>query len=397
MDIPLIGLFLVICLAALTALRYFAKTAHIKEDSYTTADSLLTPHECVLFAALERTLPGTYRIFPKPRLSAVVVPSGKLSSQQQQTARRHADRFSVTFAICEQPKMKVIAVVLCGEHPGAGDDSAYVHKVLAANKIPLVIFKAKPEYYQLEVWVKLSEACPDLFVLPSSPSQQVAKSVQPSEDITRDEVKSHPALATPAPQPAAAPSPEPSPTVPPVSLPADTHPCPACSGTLIRRQVKKGPHTGKFFRVCSNFPTCRQMVALPDAAEPFASEEQQVSLVTAAQEMPASPPPEQSPPAAAAPEAAVTAYVPDVPPPVDTTVQPITTSKPMLLNAAVTAQPVSAIPAAVPALEPQHNQTCPACGKDMVKMQVAKGAHAGKFFWVRSGYPACRQLAAIRE
>jgi ssDNA-binding Zn-finger/Zn-ribbon topoisomerase 1 len=170
---------------------------------------------------------------------------------------------------------------------------------------------------------------------------------------------------------------------------------------MIRRQVMKGPHTGKFLRVCSNFPTCRQMVALPDAAEPSAPAEQPVTSSASASAKTASPPSADTTPSDAAPVAVVCASAPadqpSAPPPADTSGQPITTTKPILLTAAVTAQPVSAMPSAVPTVEPQHDQTCTKCGKNMVKMQVAKGAHAGKFFWACSGYPACRHMAAIKD
>ena len=415
MNALLLILLLITFLAVLLAVRGSKKTTQVLENDFSAAESLLEPHELALLEALERSVPASCRIFTKLRLSDVVVPAEKLSQKIQHAARRHADQFSLTFTLCTQPEMKVIAVVECEGESGSAEDNSFVHKVLAANGIPVASFKAKSEYYLLEVWVKLSEACPGLFEQPSKPAQKVA---EPSQAVQTASATPEPlAMETTPAQSAGAPRPEPPPAAAPASPPAGTKPCTACSGIMVRRQVMKGPHTGKLFLVCSNYPTCRQMVALTDAAvQPVEPVTQSVSTVASAPSLPTTPPSADTTPAGAATKAAaaVSTYAPatetpgpppaiEPPPPLSSSVttgipdQPVTTTRPILLTATVTAQPVSAMPTALPTLEPQHDQTCPKCGKDLVKMQVAKGAHAGKYFWACSDYPTCRHMAAIKN
>jgi ssDNA-binding Zn-finger/Zn-ribbon topoisomerase 1 len=399
MEILLIMLLIVIGLAVLLAVRSSIKTVQVAENAYTAARQPLDESEFALLVALELALPDTYRIFAKLRLSDIVVPSDMLSSKKQLAAQRHADQYSLTFTLCSQPQMKVIMVAECERSPETGVDSAYAHRILAANGIPVASFKVKNEYSLLEVWAKLSEACPNFISQPSVSAQSESELSQSPEQSSQATPESSSETESAPSPPVVTPQPEPLPAEPQVVHQEDTPPCSVCKGSMIRRKVVKGSHSGKFFLVCSNYPICKQMVALTDAAEPTVSAEQPRSSSSAGVANQASTPPEITTRtgvayvvAGSASTSAKDADVQSVIP-----VQPIATTKPILLTAAVTAQPVSAMPSAVPVVEPQHEQSCSKCGKEMIRMQVAKGAHAGKYFWACSGYPTCRQLAAIKE
>ena len=67
-------------------------------------------------------------------------------------------------------------------------------------------------------------------------------------------------------------------------------------------------------------------------------------------------------------------------------------------------QPVESIPAepeklTQPAAHVAEHETieCPKCSANMIKMQVKKGAHAGKYFWACSNHHSCRHMMAIKE
>ncbi len=45
-----------------------------------------------------------------------------------------------------------------------------------------------------------------------------------------------------------------------VKVAASEKPCPACSDRMVRRKAAKGPHAGKLFWVCVNYPRCRSVI-----------------------------------------------------------------------------------------------------------------------------------------
>jgi hypothetical protein len=45
-----------------------------------------------------------------------------------------------------------------------------------------------------------------------------------------------------------------------VKIAASEKPCPACSDRMVRRKAAKGPHAGKLFWVCVNYPRCRSVI-----------------------------------------------------------------------------------------------------------------------------------------
>jgi membrane associated rhomboid family serine protease len=45
-----------------------------------------------------------------------------------------------------------------------------------------------------------------------------------------------------------------------VKVAASEKPCPACSDRMVRRKAAKGPHAGKLFWVCVNYPQCRSVI-----------------------------------------------------------------------------------------------------------------------------------------
>ncbi len=64
-----------------------------------------------------------------------------------------------------------------------------------------------------------------------------------------------PQPATPPPLPKANPLPDPGTDRGKAATPG--HPCPTCANGMVRRKAAKGPHAGKLFWVCSDWPRCR--------------------------------------------------------------------------------------------------------------------------------------------
>ncbi|MSM39381.1 MAG: DUF2726 domain-containing protein [Geobacter sp.] len=226
-----------------------ALVAALKAKQAPQADGLAFESKGPLFSAAERSFLGVleqaldsrYRVFGKVRLGDLVKPARGLSNSKRTTAQNKIQQKHVDFVVCSAADLAVVGVVELDDQSHARADRAgrddFVDQALAGAMIPVVHIPAKKGYAIQEVRAKLVEE----FKLAADSPAPVATEEAPAPEQPEPPVTAHDSL----------PQPE---EVAPV--------CPKCAAVMVKRQAKNGPHAGKWFWACSQFPTCRQVAPI---------------------------------------------------------------------------------------------------------------------------------------
>jgi len=211
---------------------------HALTDPECTPQNQLSPEERTLLTALEQAITDQYRVFCKIRLDELVsMPTVHLPLQQSKPATAESST-PVDYLICTYPGLKPVGIVMPESPTAITEQRIFFRQLLVSSDIPLVTVPFKAEFTQPEVKTKLMEAFPVSLIsntpiphsTPSSPSPKTTNLI----------------LVQPVMQ-------------------AEQH-CPQCSAPMMKRQVSKGPHAGRFFWACSNYPDCKQLLAVKETA-----------------------------------------------------------------------------------------------------------------------------------
>jgi len=209
------------CLAALLSFLHLTPKAHAQPQPlpYKTRDDFLSPAEASLFRLISSHLQGRGMVFPKVRLADIffVARPNENLSHINRIAQRHLD-----FLVCDATSLCPLAGIELDDtshaRPQRQESDRFLNEVFAAASLPLTRIPAQRTYTAEEVAGFLRD-------IPPAPT---------------------PVAAGPA-------TPEQAPA-PPI--------CPKCGIPMVARQVAQGPHKGKRFYGCRNFPQCRQLIAI---------------------------------------------------------------------------------------------------------------------------------------
>ena len=222
------------CLASLLSLLRLrpkpAATLRPEPLPYRTRDDFLSSGESSLYRLLSSHLHGRASVFPKVRLADVffVARPNENMSYINRVSQRHVD-----FLICDASSLRPIAGVELDDssHSRAHrrESDKFLNEVFTSASLPLVRIPARRQYATSEVASSLAALLPSV------------------------------AAATPHAEPTAAPA---RGSVPEVTAPAHPPLCPKCGIPMVVRIAGQGEHKGKRFYGCSNYPRCRQAIAL---------------------------------------------------------------------------------------------------------------------------------------
>ena len=211
---------------------------HALTDPEYTPLTPLSPEERGLLVALEQAITDQHRVFCKIRLDELVsMPTTHLALQQPEPVT-DKQSLPVDYLICTYPDLKPVGVVMPEYPTAATTQRIFFRQLLISSNIPLTTFPFKSEFTQPEVKTKLLEVFP-ISLISNVPIPHSTPSSPPSKTSNLLLV-----------QPAAR---------------AEQN-CPQCSAPMIKRQVSKGPHAGRLFWACSNYPTCKQLLAADKTA-----------------------------------------------------------------------------------------------------------------------------------
>ena len=215
------------CLASLLNMLGFKRaTPGAQAPQFRTRDDFLSPAELSFYHVLQHAVGSRATICPKIGLSDLLFVSrpDKNFSAFNRIAQKHVD-----FVLCESRTMLPLLAIELDDSShrrrAAVEKDRFVDAAFEVANLPLIRIPAQREYTLATIQDRLSAVL--------APRQAV------------------PATQVP-PRPAAEPVPR---------APEDLSPplCPKCGIPMVIRTVRDGPHKGKRFYGCQNFPKCREV------------------------------------------------------------------------------------------------------------------------------------------
>jgi len=199
---------------------------------YQLQHNFLTPSELNFFQSLRRAVGNRAVICPKVRLGDVVWVNVKDRSQAVGYTNK-IDRKHVDFLLCDPATMKPLVGIELDDSSHEREDrqarDVFVDGVFAAAGLPLIHVPVKRAYVVEEIAAQLAPYLKISAVAIAPPTVSPAKVAQS-------------VLVNESPR------------------------CPKCGSEMILRIAKSGANAGNKFWGCSNYPTCRGMVAYKHGA-----------------------------------------------------------------------------------------------------------------------------------
>jgi hypothetical protein len=148
---PLVAI-IIICVITITALKIFLRGNKDGTENYPyeKQQTLFTPAERSFLGVLEQAVDGKLRIMGKVRLADVVKVKNENNKSAWQRAFNRIQSKHVDFLACDTATLGVKFVVELDDkshnHSKRQNRDEFIDKALAAAKIPVFHFTAKPTY-----------------------------------------------------------------------------------------------------------------------------------------------------------------------------------------------------------------------------------------------------------
>ena len=212
------------CLAAI--LQLFTGKGHARSAAfpYRLKDDFLSPAELSFYHVLTSVVQGQLVVMGKVRLADIFYVTQKdgYFSHFNRISQRHVD-----FLLCQPETMRpVVAIELddaSHNRRARKERDAFVDTLFRAASLPLLRVPVRRTYSAQEIAERLAPYLSGAASVRKSPTLEVG--AEQHNDAT-----------------------------PPS--------CPKCGAPMVLRTVKKGPHQGKRFYGCTNFPNCRGILPL---------------------------------------------------------------------------------------------------------------------------------------
>ena len=228
------------CLSVLLPFLKSAPASHpvalkeeiFEEDTlpYKLRDDFLSPAEHSFYKVLTQVLDERFTVMAKVRLADIFfVPGGRSNkmyfSYFNKIAQRHVD-FLILHSRTMRPLVGIELDDASHQRPDRQARDVFVDEAFQAAGLPLVRFHVRKGYSSQSIIARLSPHLP----LREQPSPSpAARQPVPKEEFTADGVPL----------------------------------CPKCHVPMVLRTVRQGPHKGKQFYGCPNFPKCREVRPVP--------------------------------------------------------------------------------------------------------------------------------------
>ena len=200
---------------------------------YRLVEQFASPAELSFYHVLRQVVDGELVVFSKVSLGDLFYPKTG-DRAQNATYRNKIDRKHVDFLLCEPRTLRPLAGIELDDASHKREDRVtrdqFVERVFEAAGLPLVRFPVQTSYRLEEIRTQLqgvgllANAAP---TTPATPPTTTAVTQAPPATAKAD------------------------PTAPL---------CPKCGIPMVLRTVtREGPHKGKQFYGCANYPQCREM------------------------------------------------------------------------------------------------------------------------------------------
>ena len=241
MDISVLVLLVIFA-----AVIFFLKSGQFSKqhpDSfpYEKQKMLLTPAERSFFGVLEQVVGESHRIFVKVRLGDLFKIRSGLGNSERTTAFNKISAKHVDFVICSKENVDVLAAIELDDKSHnlkkRQERDRFVDKVFEAAGVSLGHITAQKSYSVQEVSAIVSS----LLDIHSDAEKKDEADFSMGDEVPACEDEAGFSFEGES-----------------NSVPY----CPSCGNTMIKRQARKGKHSGQWFWACSAYPKCREIISI---------------------------------------------------------------------------------------------------------------------------------------
>lgn len=229
-------LVVVVLVLTLAARQRLASEGHV----YDAVGEVCSPDERAILETLEQVLDSRYRVFTKVCLAALIRPAPGMPPALQAATLRQLEGTILHFIICSADTTTLVGIVHCVPSSNDAESSSTVGKgveqALAALNVPILFLSAYRNYPAEVVRQRLDECYAPLSMTVTSRDQ--GETLAQTAWFLTKEIESS------------------------ATEDAGTPLCPRCSVPMVRRRAERGPHAGKSFWACAEYPRCRQLLQL---------------------------------------------------------------------------------------------------------------------------------------
>ncbi|MBE0576398.1 MAG: DUF2726 domain-containing protein [Desulfuromonadales bacterium] len=226
--------------------RKLRNSTSSRVTQYQKIEELFSPAERSFLGVLEQALNVKYKVFGKVRLGDIIEPKRKLSRSHFYSSLNRINKKHVDFVICQKDDLKIIGIVELDDKSHNRSDrkkrDEFVDKVLSEVGIPILHFPVERSYKVSEVRSLLVSA----FSILGDEDTQDARE-EHCFDILAEKDQAATAgwnLGNIE-------------NLPVERKRGTEEECPDCGSVMRARKVSKGPHQGKLFFVCIDYPKCK--------------------------------------------------------------------------------------------------------------------------------------------
>lgn len=241
MDISILAVIVFLAIVVLFLKSGQFSKQHPDSFPYEKQKMLLSPAERSFFGVLEQVVGESHRIFVKVRLADLFKVKAGLSNSERMTAFNKIKAKHVDFVICSKESVDVLVAVELDDKSHnlkkRQERDIFVDKVFESVGVPLGHIAAQKSYSVQDV----SRIVSNLLGIHSDADQKDETAFSMGDEVPVGEGKAgfsfeHDSNSVPY--------------------------CPSCGNTMVKRQAKKGKHSGEWFWACSAYPKCREIISI---------------------------------------------------------------------------------------------------------------------------------------
>ncbi len=245
----IVGIFIGFLRFVIGSIETQVKPGPRHASPYEKCKNLYTPAERSFLGVLEQALGVEYRVFGKIRLGDVIQPTIDLSNSHFVAALNKMNKKHLDFVICSKNNFEILGVIELDDKSHARQDrkksDQFVNMALEGAGIPFLHLSAEQSYQVQDLRTTLVHT----FALNINGS--LPKDTEKSEFKVLQE-----AIAQPIGEACALGEQRKLDTA--TKKIAEEH-CPECGSIMRTGKVARGPHQGKHFFVCAQYPTCKTL------------------------------------------------------------------------------------------------------------------------------------------
>lgn len=230
-----------VVLACLVVLKKYAKPGSSIAFPYQAKNSLCSPAERSFLGVLEQLFSDKHRILLKVRLADLIEIEKGVSISRRQSAVNRISQKHVDFVVCGKDDLSILGVIELDDQSHKAvkrqERDNFLDSAMNAAGIPILHIKAQNAYSIGDIREQLQNSFEFITykAYPDSPRPDTASNDQKIIQPTSDDSETNGT-------------------------------CTDCGAPLVKRQAKKGKFAGNYFLACSNFPKCRKIVPIKQAA-----------------------------------------------------------------------------------------------------------------------------------